>query len=104
MNAAIVNLAKLRKDKLVSQHNTYEKYKAAYKSQENIVGGIDYEFLEHFAKMLDLFVINKNKYLLSPEQERLIDKYFAEADGIMSSEVKQLDEFLAAYKEEIINE
>ena len=77
-----------------SNFNMFEVYKSIARDKENLNGHIEYLFTERFARLFDDAVLSNNKDIFSPEQLKLVNLYFKEADGEMSDKVKQLDKFL----------
>ena len=80
--------------RVTSNFNMFEVYKSIARDKENLNGHIEYLFTERFAKLFDDAVLSNNKDIFSPEQLKLVNLYFKEADGEMSDKVKQLDKFL----------
>lgn len=78
----------------VSNFNMFEVYRTIARDKENLNGSMEYLFTERFARLFDDAVLSNNKDIFSPEQLKLVNLYFKEADGEMSDKVKQLDEFL----------
>ena len=78
----------------VSNFNMFEVYKAIARDKENLNGNMEYLFTERFARLFDDAVLSNNKDIFSPEQLKLVNLYFKEADGEMCDKVKQLDKFL----------
>ena len=84
---------------MISNRNTsnfsmFEAYKSIARDKENLDGSMEYLFTERFARLFDDAVLSNNKDIFSPEQLKMINTYFKEADGIMSPKIKQLDKFL----------
>jgi hypothetical protein len=99
---ALLELARLREHNLPSPYNQYEKYKAVRFPRIGVDATITYEFGVYFADILSSFILKDNRYILSPEQEELINKYLIEADtGLVTDELIQLDEFLGSLKESL---
>ena len=80
--------------RVTSNFNMFEVYKSIARDKENLNGHIEYLFTERFARLFDDAVLSNNKDIFSPEQLKLVNLYFKEADGEMSDKVKQLDKFL----------
>ena len=80
--------------RVTSNFNMFEVYKSIARDKENLNGHIEYLFTERFARLFDDAVLSNNKVIFSPEQLKLVNLYFKEADGEMSDKVKQLDKFL----------
>ena len=80
--------------RVTSNFNMFEVYKSIARDKENLNGHIEYLFTERFARLFDDAVLSNNKDIFSPEQLKMVNAYFKEADGIMSPKIKQLDEFL----------
>ena len=80
--------------RVTSNFNMFEVYKSIARDKENLNGHIEYLFTDRFARLFDEVILTNNKDILSPEQLKMINLYFKEADGVMSDKVKQLDEFL----------
>ena len=78
----------------VSHFNMFESYKPMSGDKVNLDGSIELEFDEKFARLFDVAILTNNKDILSKEQEQIINLYFKEADGVMSTKVKQFDKFL----------
>ena len=81
-------------NRVLSQFNMFETYKSMSGDKINLDGSVEYEFDERFARLFDIVVLTNNKDILSKEQEQFINLYFKEADGVMSTKVKQFDKFL----------
>ena len=80
--------------RVTSNFNMFEVYKSIARDKENLNGHIEYLFTDRFARLFDEVILTNNKDILSPEQLKMVNAYFKEADGIMSPKIKQLDEFL----------
>ena len=80
--------------RVTSNFNMFEVYKSIARDKENLNGHMEYLFTDRFARLFDEAVLTNNKDILSPEQLKMINLYFKEADGTMSNKIKQLDEFL----------
>lgn len=80
--------------RVLSQFNMFETYKPLSGDKINLDGSVEYEFDERFARLFDIVILTNNKDILSKEQEQFINLYFKEADNVMSSKIKQFDEFL----------
>ena len=80
--------------RVLSQFNMFESYKPISSNKVNLDRSIECEFDEKFARLFDIAVLTNNKDILSKEQEQFINLYFKEADGVMSTKVKQFDKFL----------
>ena len=80
--------------RVTSNFNMFEVYKSIARDKENLNGHIEYLFTDRFARLFDEVILTNNKDILSPEQLKMVNLYFKEADGVMSDKVKQLDEFL----------
>ena len=80
--------------RVTSNFNMFEVYKSIARDKENLNGHIEYLFTDRFARLFDEVILTNNKDILSPEQLKMVNIYFKEADGVMSDKVKQLDEFL----------
>lgn len=80
--------------RVTSNFNMFEVYKSIARDKENLNGHIEYLFTERFARLFDEVVLTNNKDILSPEQLKMVNLYFKEADGIMSDKIKQFDKFL----------
>ena len=80
--------------RVTSNFNMFEVYKSIARDKENLNGHIEYLFTDRFARLFDDAVLSNNKDIFSPEQLKLVNLYFKEADGEMSDKVKQLDKFL----------
>ena len=80
--------------RVTSNFNMFEVYKSIARDKENLNGHIEYLFTNRFARLFDDAVLSNNKDIFSPEQLKLVNLYFKEADGEMSDKVKQLDKFL----------
>jgi len=80
--------------RVTSNFNMFEVYKSIARDKENLNGHIEYLFTDRFARLFDEVILTNNKDILSPEQLKMINLYFKEADGTMSNKIKQLDEFL----------
>lgn len=78
----------------LSQFNMFETYKPFSGDKVNLDGSVEFEFDEKFARLFDIAILTNNKDILSKEQEQLINLYFKEADGVMSTKVEQFDKFL----------
>ena len=84
----------MRSTRQVSNFNMFEVYSTIARDKENLNGSMEYLFTERFARLFDDAVLSNNKDIFSPEQLKLVNLYFKEADGEMSDKVKQLDKFL----------
>lgn len=80
--------------RVTSNFNMFEVYKSIARDKENLNGHIEYLFTDRFARLFDEVILTNNKDILSPEQLKMVNLYFKEADGTMSPKIKQLDEFL----------
>ena len=80
--------------RVTSNFNMFEVYKSIARDKENLNGHIEYLFTDRFARLFGEVILTNNKDILSPEQLKMVNLYFKEADGVMSNKVKQLDEFL----------
>ena len=80
--------------RVTSNFNMFEVYKSIARDKENLNGHIEYLFRDRFARLFDEVILTNNKDILSPEQLKMVNLYFKEADGVMSNKIKQLDEFL----------
>ena len=80
--------------RVTSNFNMFEVYKSIARDKENLNGHIEYLFTDRFARLFDEVILTNNKDILSPEQLKMVNLYFKEADGVMSDKVKQLDEIL----------
>ena len=78
----------------ISQFNMFDSYREIAGSKRNIVGSIEFEFDERFARLFDVAVLTNNMKIFSIEQEKFINLYFKEADGVMSQKVNEFDKFL----------
>lgn len=78
----------------ISQFNMFESYRPMSGDKVNLDGSVELEFDEKFARLFDIAILTNNKDILSKEQEQFINLYFKEADGVMSTKVKQFDKFL----------
>lgn len=87
----------LRPNNPISNYSMYDMYKAASRTQENVLGSMDFFYTDEFVLIFSEFIIQDNKWLLSKEQQVYIERYFTEADGQLSSEMLQLDKFLGEY-------
>ena len=72
----------------------FETFKPISGDKVNLDGSVECEFDEKFARLFDIVILTNNKDILSKEQEQFITLYFKEADGVMSTKVKQFDKFL----------
>ena len=81
-------------NRTTSNFSMFEAYKSMSRDKENLDGSMEYLFTERFARLFDDAVLSNNKDIFSPEQLKMVNAYFKEADGIMSPKIKQLDEFL----------
>ena len=80
--------------RVTSNFNMFEVYKSIARDKENLNGHIEYLFTDRFARLFDEVILTNNKDILSPEQLKMVNLYFKEANGVMSNKIKQLDEFL----------
>ena len=80
--------------RVLSQFNMFETFKPISGDKVNLDGSVECEFDEKFARLFDIVILTNNKDILSKEQEQFINLYFKEADGVMSTKVKQFDKFL----------
>ena len=80
--------------RVLSQFNMFETYKPISGDKVNLDGSVEHEFDEKFARLFDIVILTNNKDILSKEQEQFINLYFKEADGVMSTKVKEFDKFL----------
>ena len=95
-----VDLVKLREQHIVTGYANYDSGKSIFRTGRNLNNvNNTHKFREAFVKIFDDAVIENNLYICSPEQEKFLLKYFAEADGELSEEMVQLDIFLAEYRE-----
>ena len=80
--------------RVLSQFNMFDTFKPISGDKVNLDGSVECEFDEKFARLFDIVILTNNKDILSKEQEQFINLYFKEADGVMSTKVKQFDKFL----------
>ena len=80
--------------RVLSQFNMFETFKPISGDKVNLDGSVECEFDEKFARLFDIVILTNNKDILSKEQEQFVNLYFKEADGTMSTKVKQFDKFL----------
>ena len=80
--------------RVTSNFNMFEVYKSIARDKENLNGHIEYLFTDRFARLFDEVILTNNKDILSPEQLKMVNLYFKEADGVMSTKVEQFDRFL----------
>ena len=80
--------------RVTSNFNTFDVYKSIARDKENLDGSMEYLFTERFVRLFDDAVLSNNKDIFSPEQLKMVNAYFKEADGAMSHKIKQLDKFL----------
>ena len=78
----------------ISQFNMFDSYREIAGSKKNIIGSIEFEFDERFARLFDVAMLTNNMKIFSIEQEKFINLYFKEADGVMSQKVNEFDKFL----------
>ena len=89
--------------------------KGIFYTGEALYGDEFYKFSLRLIKLYDEAMVTSNMYVLSIEQERLLEKYFLEGNTItppdslidlsgwvydfdsLSSDINQLDEFLGSY-------
>lgn len=97
-----------RVDNSNSKFNLFDSYKAIAITNKSVLNTDVYEFHERFADIFSEMVMKDNRYLLSPEQKEMIDRYFSTAPdstGISKTEddiyailsdndLIQLDKFL----------
>lgn len=93
----------LRPQHLVVQYKDFEKYKAINRNQKSILTGTRVLFTPDYVMLLELALLRDDMHLLGKEQQTHFKKYCTEANTMLSDEMKQFDEFLGSYKEEIIN-
>ena len=96
----------IRVDSKNSTFNLFDSYKSIAITSKSITNNDIFEFNERFSDILSEAIITDNRYLLSPEQKKLIDRYFAAATGdeakteaeilvlLSSEDLKQLDIYL----------
>lgn len=89
-----INTSRIYEERKISNYNMFQTYKSIARDKEGLNGSMSYIFTERFARLFDDAVLTNNKDILSPEQLAMVNTYFTEADGVMSSKSKQLDEFL----------
>ena len=89
-----INTSRIFEERKVSNYNMFDTYKSIARDKEGLNGSMEYIFTERFARLFDDAILTNNKDILSPEQLSMINTYFAEADGVLGSKSKQLDEFL----------
>jgi len=85
-------------------YGAYEMYKAVHRQQADNVNKGRFTYTEKFVGIIDASLLADNRYIFSKEQERYMNRYYSEADTGLSDEMKQFDEFLAGYREEIADE
>ena len=96
----------IRVDSKNSTFNLFDSYKSIAITSKSITNNDIFEFNERFSDILSEAIMTDNRYLLSPEQKKLIDRYFAAATGdeakteaeilvlLSSEDLKQLDIYL----------
>ena len=102
---AINRVYKERVDNPKSTFNPFDAYKSIARTKKSVLNEDEFEFNERFSDIISEAIILDNRYLLSPEQKKLIDRYFSTAPGIVITEEEihailsaddlvQLDKFL----------
>lgn len=75
----------------VSTFNIFDSYKSIASTSKTITNEDKFEFNERFADILSEAIVRDNRYLLSPEQKAIVDRYFSLApdsvEGLTTSEV-----------------
>ena len=96
----------IRVDSKNSTFNLFDSYKSIAITSKSITNNDIFEFNERFSDILSEAIMTDNRYLLSPEQKKLIDRYFVAATGdeakteaeilvlLSSEDLKQLDIYL----------
>ena len=112
----------VRPEHLYTHYKEFDRYKAVFRNQKSVLGGTRALFTPEFVAILEEALLRDNVHVMGKEQQAYFDKYCAEAQahmdmypngtyntgqyGIntapaMSESIKQFDEFLGSYKEEI---
>lgn len=68
-----------RIDNKVSTFNLFDSYKSIAITNKSVLNTDRFEFNERFSDILSEAIVLDNRYLLSPEQKKLIDRYFSKA-------------------------
>lgn len=89
-----INTSRIYEERKFSNYNMFQTYKSFARDKEGLNGSMSYVFTDRFARLFDDAVLTNNKDIFSPEQLAMVNTYFTEADGVMGSKSKQLDEFL----------
>ena len=96
----------IRVDSKNSTFNLFDSYKSIAITSKSVMILDKFEFNERFSDILSEAITTDNRYLLSTEQKKLIDRYFAAATGdeakteaeilvlLSSEDLKQLDIYL----------
>jgi hypothetical protein len=96
----------IRVDSKNSTFNLFDSYKSIAITSKSVMNLDKFEFNERFSDILSEAITTDNRYLLSTEQKKLIDRYFAAATGdeakteaeilvlLSSEDLKQLDIYL----------
>ena len=86
-----------REDNKKSTFNLYDSYKSIAITSKSVLNTDVYEFNERFSDIISEVIVKDNRYLLSPEQKKLIDRYFSTApdsvgiDGLRRTEAEVFD-------------
>lgn len=75
----------LRDTPVISPYNIYDAYKGIARTNRSVLNTDEFEFNERFSDILSEAIMLDNRYLLSPEQKKLIDRYFAKAPDSVGS-------------------
>ena len=69
----------IRVDSKNSTFNLFDSYKSIAITSKSVMNLDKFEFNERFSDILSEAITTDNRYLLSTEQKKLIDRYFAKA-------------------------
>lgn len=93
-NGNVISTSRLnqeRTDNKKSTFNVFDSYKSIAITSKSILNADEYEFNERFSGIISEAIMKDNRNLLSPEQRKLIDRYFSTAPdstGIPKTEVE----------------
>jgi len=82
-----------RIDNTISTFNLFDSYKSIAITNKSVLNVDRFEFNERFSDILSEAIVLDNRYLLSPEQKKLIDRYFSKAPDSTGLAINEDDIF-----------
>lgn len=89
---AINRVNEVRTDNPTSTFNPFDSYKSIAKIDKTVLNTDHYHFNERFSDIISEAIILDNRYLLSPEQKKLVDRYFSTAPDSVGYEAIRMEE------------